>query len=188
MRHEDATRLTFPDCAFDDIGTFDVLEHVPNYHRALAEFFRCLRPNGTLIITVPFSLWSAATVTRATIDTSGNITHLLPPETHDDPINQGGALAFYTFGWDLMGALTEVGFKDTGISIYWNPQLGYLGGYQYVGVKLIKRIFKVRSRFSQRLTANESIALNPSRHVFLPKLVGYSVDDQFSGMYCPDQL
>ena len=64
VRHEDVTRPTFPDCAFNVIGTFDVLEHVPNYRQALAEFFRCLRPGGTLIITVPFLLWSAATVTR----------------------------------------------------------------------------------------------------------------------------
>jgi hypothetical protein len=54
VRHEDATRLTFPDDAFSVIGTFDVLEHVPYFRPALAEFFRCLRPGGTIVITVPF--------------------------------------------------------------------------------------------------------------------------------------
>jgi hypothetical protein len=132
VRHEDATRLSFPDEAFNVIGTFDVLEHVPNYRQALAEFFRCLRAGGTLIITIPFSLWSAATVTRATIDALGTITHLRPPEVHGDPLHQGGALCFYNFGWDFVVALTEAGFEDEGLSMFWNPPLGYLGGYQYI--------------------------------------------------------
>jgi hypothetical protein len=132
VRHEDATRLTFPDGVFNLIGTFDVLEHVPNYRQALAEFFRCLRPGGALIITVPFSLWSATTVTRATIDASGTITHLLPPEVHGDPLDQGGALCFHNFGWDFVGALTATGFEDAGLTMFWDPQLGYLGGYQYI--------------------------------------------------------
>jgi SAM-dependent methyltransferase len=132
VRHEDATRLSFPDSAFSVIGTFDVLEHVPNYRQALAEFFRCLRPGGALIVTVPFSLWSAATITRATIDASGTITHVLPPEVHGDPLDQGGALCFYHFGWDFLGALTEAGFEDAGLSLFWDPRLGYLGGYQYI--------------------------------------------------------
>ena len=130
--HQDATCLTFPDGAFDIIGTFDVLEHVPDYRQALAEFFRCLRPGGTLIITVPFDLWSASTITRATIDASGTITHLLPPEIHGDPVDQGGALCFYHFGWDLMDALTEAAFGDAALSMFWDPQLGYLGGYQFI--------------------------------------------------------
>jgi SAM-dependent methyltransferase len=132
VRHEDVTYLSFPDEAFNVIGTFDVLEHVPNYRQALAEFFRCLRPGGSLIITVPFSLWSPTTITRATIDVLGNITHLLPPEIHGDPLDQGGVLCFYNFGWDFVGALTEAGFEDAGLWMFWNPRFGYLGGYQYI--------------------------------------------------------
>jgi SAM-dependent methyltransferase len=132
IRHEDVTCLTFPDGSFDIIGTFDVLEHVPGYRQALGEFFRCLRPGGTLIITVPFLLWSASTLTRATIDASGTITHLLPPEIHGDLLNQGGALCFYHFGWDFMDALTEAGFEDVGLSLFWDARLGYLGGYQFI--------------------------------------------------------
>ena len=132
VRHEDATCLTFPDGAFDTIGTFDVLEHVPGYRQALAEFFRCLRPGGTLIITVPFLLGSATTITRATIDASGIVTHLLPPEIHGDPLSQGGALCFYHFGWDFLDALSETGFRDAGLSMFWDARLGYLGGYQFI--------------------------------------------------------
>lgn len=132
IRHEDITSLTFPNAAFRAIGTFDVLEHVPNYRQALAEFFRCLRPGGTLIITVPFLLWSPATITRATVDASGTVTHLLPPEMHGDPANHGGALCYYHFGWDFLDALSATGFGDVDLSMYWDAQLGYLGGYQFM--------------------------------------------------------
>lgn len=132
VRHEDATNLSFPDNTFEVIGTFDMLEHVPEYRKALAEFFRCLRSGGTLIVTVPFYFWSTATVTRATIDASGAITHPLPPEIHADPRDKGGTLCFYNFGWDFVSALTEAGFEDAGVSMFWNPQLGYLGGYQSI--------------------------------------------------------
>jgi SAM-dependent methyltransferase len=132
VRHEDVTALTFPDDSLDLIGTFDVLEHVPDYRRAMAEFFRCLKPGGTALMTVPILLSSALTVCRATVDTSGSITHILPPEIHGDPLDPNGALAFYNFGWDFVEALTEAGFSDAGLSLYWNPQLGYLGGYQFL--------------------------------------------------------
>jgi SAM-dependent methyltransferase len=107
VRHEDVTRLTFPDAAFSAIGTFDVLEHVPDFRLALAEFFRCLRPAGAIVITAPFDLRSARTLTRATVDEAGTITHLLPPEFHWDPVDPGGALCFHHFGWDFIDALTD---------------------------------------------------------------------------------
>ena len=97
VRHEDVTYLSFPDSDFNVIGTFDVLEHVPNYRQALAEFFRCLRPGDSLIVTVPFSLWSPATITRATIDVSGTITHLLPPEIYPRFRRSGWCIVFLPF-------------------------------------------------------------------------------------------
>jgi SAM-dependent methyltransferase len=130
VRHEDATRLTFSDSSIDVIGTFDVLEHVPNYRQALSEFYRCLRPGGRLILTVPFDLNSAATIIRATIDASGTVTHLLPPDIHGDPLDSEGALCFYHFGWDLLDVLREIGFADANVSLFWDARLGHLGGYQ----------------------------------------------------------
>jgi hypothetical protein len=31
-----------------------------------------------------------------------------------------------------VNALTDAGFKDAGLSLFWNPKLGYLGGYQEI--------------------------------------------------------
>ena len=47
---------------FDVVGCFDVLEHIPDDQRALAQLVRRVRPGGGLILTVPQHprLWSAA--------------------------------------------------------------------------------------------------------------------------------
>jgi SAM-dependent methyltransferase len=50
----DVQALPFRDGAFDAIKATEVLEHVPDVGRALAECRRVLRPGGHLVITVPF--------------------------------------------------------------------------------------------------------------------------------------
>jgi len=52
----DATNIPFYD-EFDLIGSFDVLEHVPDDVSALANFHRALAPGGGLILTVPQHDW-----------------------------------------------------------------------------------------------------------------------------------
>jgi SAM-dependent methyltransferase len=49
----DATRLPFPDGAFDRVVAAEILEHVPDDTRALAEIARVLRPGGIAAVTVP---------------------------------------------------------------------------------------------------------------------------------------
>ncbi len=49
----DATRLPFPDEAFDRVIAAEILEHVPDDWRAMTEIARILRPGGTAALTVP---------------------------------------------------------------------------------------------------------------------------------------
>jgi SAM-dependent methyltransferase len=49
----DATRLPFPDGAFDAVIAAEILEHVPDDAAALAEIARVLRPGGMAAVTVP---------------------------------------------------------------------------------------------------------------------------------------
>lgn len=53
-------RLPFPDDAFDLVTCLDVLEHVEDDGRALAELRRVTAPHGLLLVTVPAcpKLWS----------------------------------------------------------------------------------------------------------------------------------
>ena len=49
----DALDLPFADGAFDCVIASEILEHVPEDGRAIAELVRVLKPGGTLAITVP---------------------------------------------------------------------------------------------------------------------------------------
>jgi SAM-dependent methyltransferase len=59
----DATRLALSE-AFDVIGAFDVIEHIEDDARVLANLYAALRPGGGVILTVPQHawLWSATDV------------------------------------------------------------------------------------------------------------------------------
>ena len=45
--------LPFADGAFDRVIAAEVLEHIPDDNRAMAELARVLRPGGTMAVTVP---------------------------------------------------------------------------------------------------------------------------------------
>lgn len=126
IRIEDVTRLSFANASFDVVGSFEVLEHVPDYQAALAEIARVLKPNGRLLLTAPFLESSHGTVTRAQVSSDGSITHILPPEFHGDPVSDG-VLCFYHFGWDLLDALRESGFQNVEVISAWSPSLGLMG-------------------------------------------------------------
>lgn len=128
IRNEDLCQLSFGDKSLDAVLTFDVLEHIPDYHAAVREIFRCLKPAGYLVMTVPFNLTSQATLIRAEIDADGKVRHLLLPEYHGDPLNpNGGVLCFPTFGWDLLDMLRGEGFVEVQALDCWSSEFGYLG-------------------------------------------------------------
>lgn len=106
----DVTALAERDASFDAIGCFDVLEHVPDYRAALREFARVLVPGGRLVLTVPFVETAQDTLVRARLRADGTIEHLEPEEIHGDPVS-GGVLCYYHFGWDLLGAVRDAGFR-----------------------------------------------------------------------------
>jgi SAM-dependent methyltransferase len=127
VRNESVVRLTFEDNAFDFALSFDVMEHVPDYRKGFAECYRCLKPGGRLLFSVPFIQQNKATLVRATVGADGSVTHLLPPEYHGDPINSNGCLCFYHFGWDMLENLRELGFETAEALLYWSAHCGYLG-------------------------------------------------------------
>ncbi len=53
LRRGDATCLEFPDEAFDFVYSYHVLEHIPNYAKALAEMQRVLAKGGGYLIGTP---------------------------------------------------------------------------------------------------------------------------------------
>lgn len=127
IRHEDVCQLTFPDASLDLLGSFDVLEHVPDYGQAIREFHRVLGVGGQLLLTAPFLAGSAATLVRATI-TDGVTTHLEPAEFHGNPTKpRSGMLCYYHFGWDLLDTLRSAGFRSVALLDAWGMETAIFG-------------------------------------------------------------
>lgn len=126
VRIEDVTCLSFKDASLDAVLTFDVLEHVPVYDKALTEFHRVLAPGGTLLLTAPFDLGRDRNLLRAEY-VDGKLVHHQPIEMHGDPMNpDGGILSYHTFGWELVERLNALGFR-TVVRTALSPRYGYLG-------------------------------------------------------------
>jgi predicted SAM-dependent methyltransferase len=51
----DVTQIKYPENYFDFIICNHVLEHVPDYLRAMSEIFRVLKPGGSAILQTPYS-------------------------------------------------------------------------------------------------------------------------------------
>jgi SAM-dependent methyltransferase len=135
LRHENACALTLANESVNVIGSFDVLEHIPDYRAALREFFRVLTPGGQLFLTAPFLPGSEYTLVRAklTEDSSAPIEHLLPPEYHGNPTDpEGGVLCFYHFGWDLLSALRREGFRAVALLEAWGLETATFGNQQVI--------------------------------------------------------
>jgi SAM-dependent methyltransferase len=60
VRRIDATAIPFPDASFDFLIANHVLEHIPDYRRALSEFHRVLKPGGRAVLQTPYSRLLAA--------------------------------------------------------------------------------------------------------------------------------
>lgn len=130
----DVTALEFQASSLDAIGSFDVLEHVPDYPAALREFARVLRPGGRLVLTVPFREGAPDTLVRARLDAQGQVEHLLEPEIHGDPV-AGGVLCFYHFGWDLLDACRAAGFRRAAWVRTWSPREAMFGLWTLVATR-----------------------------------------------------
>ena len=104
----DLQRVSFRSNRFDVILTSDVMEHVRDDRSAHAEIFRCLRPGGAYLFTVPYAEDRARTL-RLVDTSSAEDVFLEPPHYHGDPIS-GKILAYRIYGRDLIERLTEAGF------------------------------------------------------------------------------
>ena len=95
----DGLALPFPDEVFDRVVAAEVLEHVVDDARAMAELARVLRPGGTLAVTVP--RWFPERVCWALAD------------DYHAPAVDGGHVRVYRRR-DLVERLARAGLRPTG--------------------------------------------------------------------------
>ncbi|MDB4926276.1 class I SAM-dependent methyltransferase [Mucilaginibacter sp.] len=113
--HQDLTCLTYSDNSFDLCLSFEDLEHIPDYKTVIKELYRVTKPGGHVLLSAPFIFENDKTITRATINDEGEVTHLLEPEYHGDPVLPLGILCYYHFGWDLLDTFKDAGFTSVKI-------------------------------------------------------------------------
>ena len=118
VRHEDLTRLSYPDASLDLILTSDTLEHIPASGAAFSECHRVLSHDGTLVFTVPMTPLVPHTRVRATVDNTGQITHNVEPQYHGRGSGPfallpmaSDMLAFVDFGLDVIDKLGAAGLE-----------------------------------------------------------------------------
>jgi SAM-dependent methyltransferase len=97
IKQGDALEMPFADEEFDRVVAAEVLEHIPEDRRAIAELVRVLRPGGTLAVTVP--RWLPERVCWALSD-----------EYHEV---EGGHVRIYTRR-ELVGKLEDAGLEYVG--------------------------------------------------------------------------
>lgn len=144
MRCENLERLTFNDETFDLIITQDVLEHVFEPSRALAEISRVLRPGGMHIFTTPKHQDLLQSRQRARL--AGNqVTYLLEPVYHGNPISAEGALVTWDYGADFIGLAERWSGYQTSVYVLHDRRLGIDGEFMDVFVTVKDEVNSVTS-------------------------------------------
>ena len=112
----------------DHVLAVECVFHFPSRKAFFREAARVLRPGGHAVLTFPFRIDLAETLTRAVREPDGSVRHLLPAEYHGDPLQPDGVLCYYHFGWDILDSMRGAGFTGASCHLYWSWELGYLGG------------------------------------------------------------
>jgi SAM-dependent methyltransferase len=120
---EDLQDLSYEEASFDVVLNSDVLEHVPDVVRALAEIRRVLKPDGLHIFSVPVVWNQPHSRLRAEIR-NGQLEHLLPPSHHGDAkAGKNDLLVFHEFGRDFVQLCEHVGYSVELVEDPRNPAL-----------------------------------------------------------------
>jgi SAM-dependent methyltransferase len=120
---EDIQCLSFKSSVFDIFTATEVFEHIPNDIKGFSEIYRCLKPGGHFIFTVPLNIDQPKTIIRASL-INGKIVHFLPLEYHGDHLRKGGILAFRNYGMDIEQMLLNLGFSYAKVNAIFDPSIG----------------------------------------------------------------
>lgn len=97
----DATNLLFEDSYFDFLFCSHVLEHIPDDHKAMTEFYRVLKKGAKAILQVP--------INYNTKDTAEDLT-ITDPETRQRLYGRHDHVRYYGYE-DYQYRLENAGFK-----------------------------------------------------------------------------
>jgi SAM-dependent methyltransferase len=122
-----------PNC-FDIVMTSDVMEHVAKDELAHREIFRCLKPRGAYVFTVPYD--DALAATRRLTVSSGKDESMFFQErhVHGDPHSAGGIVAHRIYGQSFQREMADIGYEMRFFELQ-DPLRGIFGGDLFVARK-----------------------------------------------------
>ena len=123
VQHEDMQALSLPDNSLGFVIHSDVLEHIPEPDRALAECHRVLSPGGVLIFTCP--IYANADTQRIAELVNGETRFFGQPAFHGDPLSEAGVPVYNNFGFDLFDRVGRSGFARVEIGFASDSAAGY---------------------------------------------------------------
>ena len=110
MTCQNLQELTFTDNSFDLFITQDVFEHINEPEKALKEIYRCLKPGGCHVFTVPIYPF-LKTRPRIKVE-NGRAVPIMEELYHGNPISEKGSLVTYDWGGDIAHVMDSLtGFK-----------------------------------------------------------------------------
>lgn len=113
IEHLDIQDMHFEDRSFDMFISGDVMEHIPQPERAIAEIYRILAPGGVTFSTFPFLSDHQETLVKATLGKDGAVNYHAEPEYHGNPVDiEGGSLVYSIPAWDVLDLYRQHGFED----------------------------------------------------------------------------
>jgi SAM-dependent methyltransferase len=121
---QDVQQLSFANNTYDLFTSTEVFEHVPDDAKGFSEIYRCLKPGGYFVFTVPINE-VPETVERAKIE-KGEIVHMLEPEFHGDHMRSKGILAFRNYGLDIKQKLEKAGFRNVELHLIEDASKGII--------------------------------------------------------------
>lgn len=134
FRNENLEAQTFSSAMFDIVVTLDVMEHVFHPERVYAEVFRTLKPGGVYIHTFPvYKKIAEPFLQRAMQEEDGTVRHLVEdPEYHGNPIDDGGSLVTYHYGYDIHRQISEWAPFDVRVYRFFDQTHGIIGEFTEV--------------------------------------------------------
>ena len=126
ITNQNLQELTFSNDVFDLFITQDVLEHVNEPQKALKEIYRCLKPGGMHIFTVPAKPFKETTP-RIKIE-NGKVVPIMEEQYHGNPISEKGSLVTYDWGGDVVRIKDSLtGFKTEVVNFWRSKENNHMG-------------------------------------------------------------
>lgn len=123
IRSESMMDLSIATESVDLIMHFDILEHIPDWHKGLQECFRVLKPEGVMLFSFPFYHALDRNIVRAEIKNNA-IRNILPPVYHGNPVSPHGSLVFIHPSWEVHEYLSFLGFSSVKLAFCYDPLQG----------------------------------------------------------------